>query len=59
MAQYLVTRKRHLHESVWVEAPSAAEAKRRADEAAATGKTHTQLGTPENWHTQKQVRADG
>lgn len=58
MAEYLVTRKRHVFETVVVHAPSAAEAKRKATTAAEQGEVAVRYGTPENWHAQKR-NADG
>lgn len=53
MTRYIVTRKRHLYERIEIDAPSAAEAKRRANDAAGQGLVQTWTGTPENWHAHK------
>ena len=57
MAKYIVTRKRHLYERVEVEAPSAAAAKRLADDEAAAMRTQVWGGQPENWQVSKLVEA--
>lgn len=55
MAEYLVTRKRYVFETVVVHAPSAAEAKRKATTAAEKREVAVRYGVPENWHVQKRA----